>query len=326
MNDFDPSDGPSAFELLGLGQPDLPPPGPVAPPVQQDAGTPMSRRQTREAEARRSEGFSVPQAGPPPVHAPPTPVPTLTPRLPARKIVVIRPAIKKRHAPSALLSFGAMLFAGALLVGVSVPASLFAPDAAAETDSTADKIVAGQSLKVASNTTGGDTSRKSFTVTSYAELLRQRYGNRSYSYTVGVGAVQWPFPYAVPISSGFGVRAAPCRGCSTFHKGIDLLGGNGAPVYAIADGVVSLADWTPYGLGYEVTIEHEIKGQHITSAYGHMKANSSPLKVGQTVKVGDFIGLVGMTGEATAPHLHLEIHVDEVAIDPFPWMKAHAAA
>ena len=47
---------------------------------------------------------------------------------------------------------------------------------------------------------------------------------------------------------------------------------------------------------------------------------SSPLSPGDTVAVGDFIGLVGATGAVTAPHLHLEIRVDGVAINPLPWL------
>jgi murein DD-endopeptidase MepM/ murein hydrolase activator NlpD len=55
-----------------------------------------------------------------------------------------------------------------------------------------------------------------------------------------------------------------------------------------------------------------------------MIAGSSPLVVGQTVKVGDLVGLVGSTGASTGAHLHLEIHLDGVFVDPFAWLQANA--
>jgi murein DD-endopeptidase MepM/ murein hydrolase activator NlpD len=318
MVEFDPNDGPSAFELLGLAGPpavsDSEPVSHVPAQPPHLAAQPLSRRQLRDSEAK-SAGRPTPAA------APRRPVVSTAPRK-----VATRPP-KRKRASRFFLSVGAMLFTAALAIGLSVPASAFLPDAAAQTDSSAKTAdVAGQTVSVSDVVTAADTTRTDFTVTSYQEMLRARYGNRNYHYTVGIGPVQWPFPYAVPISGGFGERIAPCRGCSTFHSGIDFVPGDGTPIYAVADGFVSLAGMTAYGLGYEVTIEHTINGQHITSAYGHMQVNSSPLKPGDPVKVGDFVGLVGHTGQATGSHLHFEIHVDGVAIDPYPWLVANAAS
>tara|TARA_Y100000780_G_C13358227_1_gene291763 strand:- start:174 stop:506 length:333 start_codon:yes stop_codon:yes gene_type:complete len=103
------------------------------------------------------------------------------------------------------------------------------------------------------------------------------------------------------------------------HRGIDLLPGAGTPIYAIADGVVS-GYQEGWGYGTHVFIDHTIDGQSVTSLYAHMQTGSSPLSPGDTVAVGDFIGLVGATGAVTAPHLHLEIRVDGVAINPLPWL------
>jgi murein DD-endopeptidase MepM/ murein hydrolase activator NlpD len=241
-----------------------------------------------------------------------------------------KPAKSRKSAKSGgskLMSIGAMLFAGALLVGLSVPANAFLTDAAAQPDTlAATATTAGQSVAVADSAPASDDARTSFTVTSYIELMRARYGNRDYAYTVGVGAIQWPFPYPVPIGDGFGDRVAPCRGCSTFHKGLDFLPGIGTPIFAIADGVVSMSAVTNSGLGNEVNIEHVINGVHITSVYGHMKMNSSPLQVGDVVKVGDLVGLTGQTGVAVGPHLHFEIRINGVQVDPWTWMKANAAS
>ena len=270
---------------------------------------PRSRRELREQEMRRT----------------PIARPSAARAVSTRTVVVRRAAPKKRkRAASSLLSFGAMLFAGALLVGVSVPANAFMADA---NQVTTAKLTAveGQTVSVSAELAAATTTRAGFTVTSYAELLRARYGNRSYSYSVGSGPVQWPFPYAVPISDGFGERVAPCRGCSSFHKGTDFTPGAGTAIYSVAAGVVSYTEVSDSGMGNNVIIDHVVNGVKVQSLYAHMQMNSSPLNVGDTVAVGDFVGLVGETGTAIGAHLHLEIHVNGVQIDPYNWLKTNAA-
>jgi murein DD-endopeptidase MepM/ murein hydrolase activator NlpD len=276
-----------------------------------DNPTPLTRRELREQENRRtSRQVPVPQA--------PSWASTTT-------VVVRRPAAKpKKKLASSLLSFGAMLFAGALLVGVSVPANAFMSDAAPLAAATTAAIE-GQTVAVSADALAADTTRASYTVTSYAELLRARYGNRTYSYTVGSGPVQWPFPYAVPISDGYGERVAPCRGCSSFHKGTDFTPGGGSAIYAIAAGTVTHAEVSDYGMGNNIIIDHVVNGVRVQSMYAHMQMSSSPLKVGDVVNVGDYVGLVGDTGTAIGAHLHLEILVNGVNVDPYNWLKTNAA-
>jgi murein DD-endopeptidase MepM/ murein hydrolase activator NlpD len=144
------------------------------------------------------------------------------------------------------------------------------------------------------------------------------------SWTPTTGSVRWPFPYSVGISSWFGPRKSPLPGVSSFHKGIDFTPGEGAPTFAIADGTVSMASLSPYGLGNEVIIEHEIDGQHITSVYGHLEMNSIVVKVGQKVKAGDMVGKTGSTGTVTGANMHLEVHVNDVPVDPYTWLKKNA--
>ena len=164
-----------------------------------------------------------------------------------------------------------------------------------------------------------------YTVSSLADQIRVRFGSRSFSYTNDpTGSIQWPFTIAVPISSGFGGRSAPCGGCSSYHEGIDFVPGAGAPIQAIADGVVSSVVVSNAGLGNHVVVDHVINGQKVQSVYGHMKYGSIKVAQGQQIKVTDIIGLVGSTGESTGPHLHFEIHLDGVPVDPFAWMKANA--
>jgi len=87
--------------------------------------------------------------------------------------------------------------------------------------------------------------------------------------------------------------------------------------------VVSAVVATHGGLGNNVVVDHIINGQKVQSVYGHMLDNSFKVTVGEQVKVTQTLGLVGSTGESTGPHLHLEIHINGVPVDPFAWLKAN---
>ncbi|WP_025156048.1 M23 family metallopeptidase [Leifsonia aquatica] len=141
------------------------------------------------------------------------------------------------------------------------------------------------------------------------------------------GAIQWPFPVGVPISSGFGPRVAPTAGASTNHLGVDFTPGDGVPIQIIADGVVRevvLGD--NGGCGVNVTIDHMIDGALVSSKYCHMQRGSVQVQVGQAVKVADIVGKVGNTGVSTGAHLHLEIRLNGTEpVDPYAWLKANAS-
>ncbi|MFE9688406.1 M23 family metallopeptidase [Micromonospora sp. NPDC005806] len=98
------------------------------------------------------------------------------------------------------------------------------------------------------------------------------------------------------------------------HTGIDLVAPEGTPYVAIHDGTVTKAGWFG-GYGYAVIVQHSDGSEAI---YGHSSAIS--VKEGQQVKAGDQLGLVGSTGHAYGPHLHLEIHVNGQPLDPVPWL------
>jgi murein DD-endopeptidase MepM/ murein hydrolase activator NlpD len=91
----------------------------------------------------------------------------------------------------------------------------------------------------------------------------------------------------------------------------------------MADGVVTQSEFSG-GYGQHVYIEHQVNGQSVMTVYAHLQADSSPLRVGDRVSVGDFIGLVGSTGTSTGPHLHFEVRVDGVYVDPFAFLTANA--
>lgn len=248
------------------------------------------------------------------------------PRMTKRKAAqlskaAVRPAREPRRGTSVaskLLSTGALLFAGALVIGMSVPANAFMTDASEIATGDASTKTRGQSIEVASTAVEPSAARDSFEVISYAQVLALKYAGIDYSYSVTSGAVRWPFPYAVPITDGFGDRDGG------FHKGVDFVPGGGTPIYAIADGVVTTATYDNSGYGQHVIIAHSLGGVKVDSLYGHMIADSSPVVVGQEIKVGDFLGLVGDTGVAYGEHLHFELHVNGLPVDPFAWLQANA--
>ena len=109
------------------------------------------------------------------------------------------------------------------------------------------------------------------------------------------------------VSSWFGEK----RGSKT-HKAIDFAAPIGRPIYASADGVISKAGWGT-GYGMMAIIEHEQLGNY-ESLYAHM--SRSYVKLGQEVRQGEIIGLVGNTGRSTGPHLHYEIRENGHKINP----------
>lgn len=114
------------------------------------------------------------------------------------------------------------------------------------------------------------------------------------------------------ISSGFGMRKHPILGVWKKHQGTDYAASAGTPVRAIGDGTVIRAGW---GSGYGNVIEIRHANGFVTR-YGHMRAFAKGIHVGSRVTIGSTIGYVGMTGLATAPHLHFEVLVKGVQRNP----------
>lgn len=134
-----------------------------------------------------------------------------------------------------------------------------------------------------------------------------------------VGSWGYPLAGRYRITSGFGPRSVPdCSFCSTNHRGYDLAEACGSPIYAAGPGTVIWADsWGTFGNA--VQIDH---GGGVATIYGHMMWNSLLVAVGTTVRAGTQLGLEGRTGVATGCHLHFEVRVHGVAIDPGPFMAA----
>lgn len=116
------------------------------------------------------------------------------------------------------------------------------------------------------------------------------------------------------LTSGYGNRVSPFTGRVSKHNGIDIASRQDTPVIAPAAGVVSYTGFDS-GLGKLVKINH---GYGITTYYGHLA--KAAVKVGQKVKRGDVIAYVGSTGLSTGPHLHYEIYVNDVPVNPMRYI------
>ena len=116
------------------------------------------------------------------------------------------------------------------------------------------------------------------------------------------------------ITSPFGNRVHPIFGIVRAHKGIDFDGDLGEDIIAGADGIVLSAGWRN-GYGNTVVLSH---GNGFTTLYAHM--TEVGVSVGDSVSGGDRVGFVGSTGWSTGPHLHLEVRVEGIAVDPGPYL------
>jgi len=112
------------------------------------------------------------------------------------------------------------------------------------------------------------------------------------------------------ISSRFGYRESPFTGRREFHRGLDIATHAGSPIIAPANGLVTFAGGKGL-MGNMVAIEH---GFGMVTRYGH--AQKLLKKKGDRVKRGEVIALVGNTGRSTGPHLHYEVRLNGVAVNP----------
>jgi murein DD-endopeptidase MepM/ murein hydrolase activator NlpD len=116
------------------------------------------------------------------------------------------------------------------------------------------------------------------------------------------------------LSSRFGYRNSPFSSAREFHRGIDISTRMNAPIVAPADGVVFGVDWDD-GFGKTLVIKH---GNGLTTLYAHL--NKILVKRGKSVKRGEKIGLVGTTGRSTGPHLHYEVFLNGMPVNPLRYI------
>ena len=116
------------------------------------------------------------------------------------------------------------------------------------------------------------------------------------------------------VSSDFGYRVSPFTGRREFHKGLDIANHQDTPIIAPADGVITWAK-EKWLIGNMITIDH---GYGMMTRYGHL--HKILKNRGDHVKRGEVIALMGNTGRSTGPHLHYEVRVNGVPVDPMQYI------
>ncbi|GKU76322.1 M23 family metallopeptidase [Paenibacillus sp. L3-i20] len=137
---------------------------------------------------------------------------------------------------------------------------------------------------------------------------------KNYQHILDITPTIWPAD-SRKITSTFGIRRDPFSRRSSLHTGLDLGGDRGDPIYATADGVITLSE-NNYPQGNNIIIDH---GRGIETRYLHL--NERLVQVGDKVSKGDLIGELGNTGRSTGPHLHYEVIVNGTQVDPRPYIK-----
>lgn len=112
------------------------------------------------------------------------------------------------------------------------------------------------------------------------------------------------------ITSGFGKRASPLTGEPGRHMGVDIANETNTPVRVTADGIVTYSGWQA-GYGRVVVVEH---GYGYSTRYGHCARID--VKVGDEVKRGQILGYMGSTGRSTGSHVHYEVRIHGMPVDP----------
>ena len=123
------------------------------------------------------------------------------------------------------------------------------------------------------------------------------------------------WPVEGRVASSFGEREDPINGEGAFHTGVDIDAPYGTPVRASADGTVT-GEQMGVGYGREVTLDH---GHDVITLYGHLSAVA--VYPGQHVTRGEIIGYVGESGRATGPHLHYEVRLHNVPVNPYKYLR-----
>lgn len=217
----------------------------------------------------------------------------------------------------------------AIAAAVAAVALLFGANPAfANASANADILAPLRAAQAAKQQTGDDEFRQLFASWQSMDrrgattnLVSSAMPNRAVGVIPGFAPQKVSIPSLIPVNgvkltSEYGMRWHPVLGGRRQHKGVDLGAPMGTPIHAAADGMVSRADWFS-GYGLYVALQH---GGSIETRYGHMSRLA--VAAGQMVHKGDVIGYVGSTGRSTGPHLHYEVRIAGVAVNPVPYLQA----
>jgi murein DD-endopeptidase MepM/ murein hydrolase activator NlpD len=105
------------------------------------------------------------------------------------------------------------------------------------------------------------------------------------------------------------------------HMGLDMMCPAMTPIYAAHEGTVIMSSESSSGWGVVVKVRSVIDGQEIVTTYAHMTYGTRQVERGATVQAGQLLGNVGMTGRASANHLHFEVEINGSHVDPASWLE-----
>ena len=147
---------------------------------------------------------------------------------------------------------------------------------------------------------------------SYSEVVKYIDRQRKiFRYTPSI----WPCKGI--ISSSYGIRFHPIFGNKIFHPAVDIANDKNTPIVSTADGVVIFSGWLS-GYGNVIAIEH---GHKYRTIYAHL--SKFLVKKGEIVVKGQEIAKMGMTGRATGPHVHYELHLNKKPINPMKYLNGY---
>ena len=239
---------------------------------------------------------------------------------------IVAPKSRKRRGAQ-IFSMVAMAFVAGLAIATSIPANaLLSPEDVALQSEQArlSSLAIGDGQTIEGTGVDVNAGRDGVSVTAaQAAPTAGAYAPKKLNVNVPVSTngMRWPVD-EVRISSPFGERNL--YGWYNFHTGLDFDPAYGTPIYSVADGIVSLVENPGPTCGVAVFIEHNVDGTKFTSVYCHMVVGSPTVTAGQTVKKGDFVGNIGLTGITTGPHLHLEIRIADAPVDPYSFLVQRA--
>lgn len=139
-------------------------------------------------------------------------------------------------------------------------------------------------------------------------------GNRLYARTWQKNVVPTMWPVNGRLLSRFGEREDPFSGEGSLHAGVDISAGTGTPVHVAADGIVARAEFAR-GYGRLVIIDH---GHGMQTWYAHLSRYE--VVPGQEIRRGEVLGYSGASGRVTSPHLHFEVRLGGIPVNPYPYL------
>ena len=135
--------------------------------------------------------------------------------------------------------------------------------------------------------------------------------------------------FPLPAGSGYscedGFGDGRDFGGARTHEGVDIIVDEGTPVLSACNGTITKMGWLTLG-GWRIGVEDAFGVYHY---YAHLSAYAEGLEIGDTVRAGDVLGFVGSTGygpvgtsDQMIPHLHFGVYVNDVAVNPYPYLRA----